>query len=49
MQQQVREANGDLLKSLILYTTRPNEDLYGINDAVEIANQAAKQIPLPER
>jgi flavorubredoxin len=49
MQQQVREANGDLVKSLILYTTRPNEDLYGINEAVEIANQAAKQIPLPER
>ena len=47
MEQQVREANGDLVKSLILYTMRPNEDLYGINDAVEIATQAAKEIPLP--
>jgi flavorubredoxin len=47
MDQDVREANGDLVKSLILYTMRPNEDLYGINDAVEIATQAAKEIPLP--
>jgi flavorubredoxin len=46
MDKQVREANGDLIKSLILYTFRPNEDLYGINDAVEIATQAAKEIPL---
>ena len=46
MDQDVREANGDLVKSLILYTLRPNEDLYGINDAVEIATQAAKDIPL---
>jgi flavorubredoxin len=47
MDQDVQEANGDLVKSLILYTIRPNEDLYGINDAVEIATQAAKEIPLP--
>ncbi len=47
MERDVREANGDLVKSLILYTMRPNEDLYGINDAVEIATQAAKEIPLP--
>lgn len=47
MEKDVREANGDLVKSLILYTMRPNEDLYGINDAVEIATQAAKEISLP--
>ena len=47
MDQDVQEANGDLVKSLILYTIRPNEDLYGINDAVEIATQAAKEISLP--
>jgi hypothetical protein len=47
MEQDVREANGDLVKSLLLYTMRPNEDLYGINDAVEIATQAAREIPLP--
>lgn len=47
MEKQVREANGDLVKSLILYTVRPNEDLYGINDAVEIATQAAREILLP--
>ena len=47
MDQDVQEANGDLVKSLIIYTIRPNEDLYGINDAVEIATQAAKEISLP--
>jgi flavorubredoxin len=47
MEKDVREANGDLVKSLILYTMRPNEDLYGINDAAEIATQAAKEIPPP--
>jgi len=47
MENHVREANGDLVKSLLLYTLRPNEDLYGINDAVEIATQAARVIPLP--
>ena len=47
MEEDIQQANGDLVKSLILYTLRPNEDLYGINDAVEIATQAAKAIPLP--
>jgi len=47
MEKDVREANGDLVKSLLLYTLRPNEDLYGINDAVEIATEAARVIPLP--
>jgi hypothetical protein len=49
LQQTVHEANGRLLKSLLLYTTRPNEDLYGINDAEEIALSAAKEIRLPQR
>jgi flavorubredoxin len=49
MEKQVREANGNLVNALILYTTRPNEDLYGINDAVEIATRAAKEIALPEK
>jgi hypothetical protein len=47
MQKDVRAANGELVKSLLLYTIRPNEDLYGINDAEEIATRAAKQIHLP--
>ena len=46
MERLVREANGELVKSLILYTKRPNEDLYGINDALEIATQSAKDISL---
>jgi len=47
MEQLVQKANGDLVKALLLYTIRPNEDLYGINDAVEIVTQVAKEIPLP--
>ncbi len=47
MERDVREANGDLVKALLLYTIRPNEELHGINDAVEIATRAAKEIPLP--
>ena len=47
MENDVQEANGDLVKSLLLYTIRPNEDLHGINDAEEIATRAAKGIPLP--
>jgi len=44
LQRAVNDANGKLLESLLLYTTRPNEDLYGINDAEEIATSAAKEI-----
>ena len=40
-------ANGKLVKWLLLYTVRPNEDLYGINDAEEIAAAAAKEIAPP--
>jgi len=47
MEKDVRAANGDLVKALLLYTIRPNEDLHGVNDAVEIATRAAKDIPLP--
>ncbi len=45
----VEAANGKLIKSLLLYTVRPNEDLYGINDAEEIAASAARGIPPPRR
>jgi hypothetical protein len=44
LQRAVGEANGKLLKSLLLYTIRPNEDLYGINDAEEIASKAAREV-----
>jgi len=49
MEKLVRKAHGKLIKSLLLYTLRPNEDLYGTNDAEEIATQAAKEIPLPKK
>jgi len=49
MRQAVDTANGKLVASLLLYTIRPNEDLYGINDAEEIATSAAKEIQLPQR
>jgi hypothetical protein len=47
MQEDVRRANGQLVASLLLYTIRPNEDLYGINDAEQIATRAAKEIRVP--
>lgn len=47
LQRAVRAANGELITSLLLYTVRPNEDLYGINDAEEIASSAAKELRLP--
>jgi flavorubredoxin len=47
METDIQRANGELVESLLLYTLRPNEDLYGINDAFEIANQAAGNIPRP--
>ena len=47
LQKAVQAAKGELVVSLLLYTVRPNEDLYGINDAEEIASSAAKEIRLP--
>jgi hypothetical protein len=55
MERLVREAHGDLVKSLILYKMRPNDNNKYVNGkqnralAVEIAIQAAKDIPLPEK
>jgi flavorubredoxin len=46
LQKAVQAANGELVASLLLYTVRPNEDLYGINDAEEIATSAAKEMRL---
>lgn len=49
MERLVRAANGDLLKSLLLYSLAPNEDIYGTNDPEEIASQVAKGIMPPGR
>lgn len=49
MEKLVQEANGDLVKSLPLWTAAPNEEMYGRNDVGEIMRQAAKEIPLPEK
>ena len=49
MKKAVDAANGKLVASLLLYTLRPNEDLYGMNDAEEIAGSAAKEIQPPRR
>jgi hypothetical protein len=49
MERLVRAANGDLLKSLLLYSLAPNEDIYGMNDPEEIASQVAKGIMPPGR
>jgi hypothetical protein len=47
MERLVREANGDLVTPLILWTAAPNEEMYGLSDAVEIMHRAAREIPLP--
>ena len=53
MEKQVREANGDLVNALLLYKMRPNDDDNYVDSqqnqalAVEMATQAAKDIPLP--
>jgi len=43
----VCEANGELVKSLPIWTRAPNEEMYGISDPVEIMRQAAMEISLP--
>jgi hypothetical protein len=43
----VQEANGNIVKTLLLYTQAPNEELYGISDPLEIATKAGQEIPLP--
>ncbi len=53
MQRLVRAANGDLLKALVLYRLRPNDDEKYVNGeqnralAVEMATQAGREMPLP--
>ncbi|MCP4405998.1 MAG: hypothetical protein GY801_52985 [bacterium] len=55
MERLVRQANGNLVTSLLLYKLRPNDDDNFVNGvqnralAVEMANQAAKSIPRPEK
>ena len=55
MQRLVREANGDLVESLVLYKARPNDDDNSVDGeqnqdlAVEMATQAAKKIAGRER
>jgi flavorubredoxin len=53
MQEQVREANGNLVKALLLYKIRPNDDDNFVDTeqnqalAVQMARQAALEIPPP--
>jgi flavorubredoxin len=53
IQTQVREANGNLVKALLLYKMRPNDDDNFVDGeqnralAVEIARHAALEIPPP--
>jgi len=49
MEMLVQEAGGETLKSLAVWSLRPNEDLYGINDPLEAMRQAALEIPTPQR
>lgn len=44
----VQEANGIVVKSLMLYSTSAsNEEQYGTNDPLEIATKAGQEIPPP--
>ena len=53
MQKQVRDANGDLVKALLMYKMRPNDDDNFVDReqnqalAVEMAIQAALEISPP--
>jgi hypothetical protein len=47
MEDQVREANGDLVASYALWTLVPNRVTYGIDDPEEIMSREAKAIPVP--
>jgi flavorubredoxin len=55
IEKQVRGANGDLVDSMLFYWMRPNDDDNYVNTdqnkalAVEMATQAAKDIPLPAK
>jgi hypothetical protein len=44
----VQEAGGETLKSLAVWSMRPNEDLYGISDPLEAMRQAALEIRTPQ-
>jgi flavorubredoxin len=54
MEKRVREANGNLVKGLLYYWMRPNDDDNYVNTdqnkslAVEMARQAGKEIPRPQ-
>ena len=43
----IEEANGDIVKLLVLWTFAPNEEMYGISDPAEIMKREASQLPLP--
>ena len=49
MERLVREVNGNLVKSLPIWTLAPNEEVYGISDPVEIMRRAGAEIALPAR
>ena len=43
----VAEANGTTIELLELWQAAPNEEIYGISDAIEIAERAGASIELP--
>jgi hypothetical protein len=47
MERLVHKADGQLVESLAVWSMRPNEELYGTNDAMEAMRQAAQGISLP--
>ena len=47
MENSAQDANGVIVKTLIIYNLAPNEELYGTSDPLEIATNAGQEILLP--
>jgi uncharacterized membrane protein (UPF0136 family) len=47
MEELVREANGELVESLAVWSARPNDEIHGISDPLNAMRQAARAISLP--
>lgn len=47
MEKLVRDANGDLVKSLAVWSMAPNEEVYGVSDPMEAMRREARKIPPP--
>lgn len=47
MENRMSDSNAELLQLLVLWTSAPNEELYGISDPVEIMERQAEALDIP--